>query len=84
MTDTQALRSLVNAKGLKYKYIACQMGLSAYGLMKKIENKAEFKVSEVDKLSKLLELTAKQKEKIFCAVEVELKSTNNNDTDQVS
>lgn len=41
------------------------MGLSAYGLMKKIENKAEFKVSEVDKLSKLLELTAKQKEKIF-------------------
>lgn len=65
MTDTQALRSLVNAKGLKYKYIACQMGLSAYGLMKKIENKAEFKVSEVDKLSKLLELTAKQKEKIF-------------------
>ena len=84
MTDTQALRSLVNAKGLKYKYIACQMGLSAYGLMKKIENKAEFKVSEVDKLSKLLELTAKQKEKIFFAVEVELKSKNNNDTDQVS
>jgi len=32
----------------------------------------------------LLELTAKQKEKIFFAVEVELKSTNNKDTDQAS
>lgn len=67
MTDTVALRTAIEANGLKYKFVAAQLGISAYGLQKKIDNDTEFKVSEVKKLSDLLNLTAHQMEAIFFA-----------------
>ena len=47
MTDSVALRNLVKSRGIKYKHIADNMGLSTYGLQRKIDNKSEFKTSEV-------------------------------------
>lgn len=67
MTDTKALRDIIEEKGLKYKAVARNLGITPYGLQKKIENDTEFKASEVGKLSELLNLSTRQKERIFFA-----------------
>lgn len=67
MTDTRALRLAIEKTGMKYKYIAEELGLSPYGLQLKIENDNEFKVSEVDKLADLLHLSILEKDAIFFA-----------------
>ena len=67
MTDTRALRAAIEASGLKYKAIAKEMGISAYALQLKIDNNSEFKVSEVDALSKMLGFTLEEKDRIFFA-----------------
>lgn len=67
MTDSKKLRDAVEKKGLKYNFIARTMGLSAYGLKKKIENDSEFKASEIKRLSGLLSLSNKERDEIFFA-----------------
>ena len=71
MTDTVALRNVIKNKGLKYNYIARSVGLSPYGLQKKIENENEFRASEIVKLSEVLELSVKQRNDIFFAKAVD-------------
>lgn len=66
MTNTTLLKELIAKKGLKLKYVADCLGLSAYGLSKKINNEQEFKVSEVNALCELLDIKDLElKEKIF-------------------
>lgn len=66
MTNTTLLKELIAKKGLKLKYVADYLGLSAYGLSKKINNKQEFKASEVNALCELLNIKDLElKEKIF-------------------
>lgn len=66
MTNTTLLKELIAKKGLKLKYVADYLGLSAYGLSKKINNEQEFKVSEVNALCELLNIKDLElKEKIF-------------------
>lgn len=68
LTDTKALKDLINKKGLKMKYVAEYLGLSAYGFQLKVENKQEFKTSEVAALCDLLDIKSlSEKEKIFFA-----------------
>ncbi|SDH02877.1 hypothetical protein [Marvinbryantia formatexigens] len=68
MTDTVALKELIGKKGLKMKYVAEYLGLSAYGFQLKVENKQEFKTSEVSALCELLQIDSlSEKEKIFFA-----------------
>lgn len=43
------------------------MGMSRGGLYKKINNTNEFKASEIKTISKLFDLTAEEREKIFFA-----------------
>lgn len=77
MTDTEALKSLIKRSGLKYQFIASELNITYQGLKNKIENVNEFKTSEVDTLCKLLGITKlHEKEKIFFANNVDLKSTN--------
>lgn len=45
MTNTVDLKELIRKKGLKMKYVAEYLGLSAYGFQLKVENKQEFKTS---------------------------------------
>lgn len=47
MTNSEALRELVKSRGIKYKHIAGQMGITPYCLAKKIDNKVDFKASEI-------------------------------------
>ena len=67
MTDSKKLRDAVAAKGLKYNYLADNLGLTPYGLKKKIENDTEFKAGEVKKLSDLLGLSNRERDAIFFA-----------------
>ena len=72
MTDSAALREKIKEKGLKYTYLAEKLGLSQYGLALKIDNKNEFRISEVAMLCEILGITSlKEKERIFFAQKVE-------------
>lgn len=67
MTDTKALRERIETRGLKFKAIAENLGITPYCLQRKINNENEFKVSEVDKLSAMLGLTLEETRAIFFA-----------------
>lgn len=67
LTNTYELRKAIEQAGLKYKYLAEQLGLSTYGLQKKIDNVNEFKASEIEKLSDILSLSVEQRMSIFFA-----------------
>lgn len=56
MTDTNKLKDMVSNKGLKYSFLAKEMGITTYCLRMKIENKTEFKTSEVQKMCELLDI----------------------------
>ena len=68
MTNTSLLEQYIEKSGYKKAYIAQQLGISAYGLALKINNKNEFKASEMAILCELLKINAKDKEAIFFAV----------------
>ena len=65
MTNTSALRQKIEQSGLKYRFVAETLGITPYGLQKKIENVTEFKASEISKLLKLLKLSAAEMTEIF-------------------
>lgn len=68
MTDTNLLRERINKSGLKLTFIANQLNLSYYGLLLKIDNKNEFKTSEVKTICDLLKINdLEDREKIFFA-----------------
>lgn len=68
MTNTKLLNEKIAESGLKRKFIAEKLGLSTYGLQRKIENVTEFKASEISALCDVLDIkTATEKEKIFFA-----------------
>lgn len=67
MTDTKRLRDKIKDSGLKYSYLLACMGLTPYGLSKKIENDSEFKASEIQSLFELLKLTCSERDEIFFA-----------------
>lgn len=69
MTNSKRFRKAVTRAGLKYKYLAEQLGITPYGLQKKIDNMSEFKASEIHKLSQLLNLADAEKSQIFFASE---------------
>ena len=48
-------------------FIAKQLGLTAYGFSLKVNNKSEFKASEMTILGKLLKISAKDRDAIFFA-----------------
>ena len=52
MTDTKMLEKAINDSGLKRSFIASQIGITAYTLALKIDNKKEFKalVKDADAL----------------------------------
>lgn len=68
MTDGKLLKEIAKAKQITLQEIADAVGLTRQGLSKKIENRSEFRVSEVTKISKLLGLSEQQKQNIFFAV----------------
>lgn len=56
MTDTTKLNEIIKQSGLKRRFIAETMGLSPYGLSRKINNDSEFKTGEIERLCEILHI----------------------------
>lgn len=68
MTNTVLLEKRIEESGLKRSYIAQMLGLSAYGLARKIKNESEFKTSEISGLCELLRIDSlEERNAIFFA-----------------
>lgn len=72
MTDTKLLNEIIDKSGYKRKYLADCLGISRFTLAKKIDNVTEFKLSEVDKLCKILKIESLyDRQRIFFAQKVD-------------
>lgn len=81
MVDTQKLSKKIDESGLKKYYIASRIGLTTYGLQKKINNQTQFKANEIENLCIILKIkTLEEKEIIFFAKNVGKMETKNTDT----
>ena len=65
MTDTVKLKQKIKESGYRISYIANALDLSYYGFKKKVDNKSEFKASEIQVLCDLLKIHGKEREMIF-------------------
>lgn len=67
MTNTALLEEYIAKSGYKRSFIAKALGITAYALALKINNKSEFKANEIDILCKLLKIGIKDRMRIFFA-----------------
>lgn len=75
MTDTERLQKAIEKSGLKISGIMERMGIKSYSTIQaKIENRQEFKASEIAKLCEILHLNAEQMNEIFFAGSAEYHS----------
>ena len=58
-------RKKVRDSGYKYKFICAKIGLSNEGLLKKRKGIIPYKVSEINALTELLNLTVAERDDIF-------------------
>ena len=65
MTDTMMLRDCIRSRGVKLGHVAHVLGIRSGTLRCKLENEREFKLSEAEKLSKMLGMTAEQRDRCF-------------------
>ncbi len=75
MTNTTALEIALLRNKTTKRALAEQLGISLQTLYNKIGNVAEFKASEIIKISEVLKLNSKEREIIFFAKNVDKKST---------
>ena len=77
MTNTKELNKRIKDSGLKKSYIAKTLGMTLSTLSRKINNKLEFKASQMDALCELLGIESlEEKEAIFFAHEVDKMATS--------
>lgn len=67
MTDSNALREWIKARGLKLNAIATAIGITPYSLQKKIDNETEFKASEIAVFVNDFGMLKSVRDKIFFA-----------------
>lgn len=67
MTNTSLLERYIERSGYKRSFIAAKIGISPYSLALKIDNKFEFKASEIQTLCNLLGIDTKDRMDIFFA-----------------
>ena len=67
MTNTLLLEERIKQSGYKKSFIASKIGISAYALSLKINNKKEFKASEINGLCEILGINTKDRMAIFFA-----------------
>ena len=65
LTDTQKLKRAIETSGYKMMFIARELGITRAALYMKINNASSFKVEEMYKLSKMLDLKEDEKDSIF-------------------
>lgn len=67
MVNTLKLKSVIIERGLTQEQVADAIGVSLQTFNGKINNKVEFKVSEVKKIQEILNLTDEEVRLIFFA-----------------
>lgn len=68
MVNTELMEEVIAGSGLKKQYIAESMGLTPYGLQRKINGLSEFKASEIVAFCKIANISdKKQRDNIFFA-----------------
>ena len=67
MTNTLLLEDRIKQSGYKKSFIASKVGISAYALSLKVNNKKEFKASEINGLCEILGINTKDRMAIFFA-----------------
>ena len=67
MTNTKLLEDAIERSGLKKGHIAERLGVSRANLVSLINDRAEFRASQIRVLSELLGLTTEQRDAIFFA-----------------
>lgn len=65
MTDSEKLKKRIAESGVSISFIARKMGISREGLYKKINNKTEFKASEISRIKEVLGLSNCERDAIF-------------------
>lgn len=63
--DARLLDEMIVARGMKYSFLARELGVSNYGFYKKRVGQTEFTASEVAALSRLLALPQDVRDAIF-------------------
>ena len=71
MTDTYELEKLIRMNGFTKKEVAQRLGLSEQGFLLKLNNRSEFKASEIDAICRMLEL---ENNDLFFCTQSELNS----------
>jgi transcriptional regulator with XRE-family HTH domain len=71
MTNTAKLKAKIVEKGMVQEEIAQALGMTIATFNYKVNNKSEFKASEIKKLGEILHLTAEEVNIIFFADKVE-------------
>lgn len=72
MTKTAKLKAKIIEVGLVQDAVAAQLGMSTATFNYKLNNKVEFKASEIKKLALILKLTVEEVFDIFFAEDVDL------------
>lgn len=65
MPNTNKLREIIDGSGYKYEYVADYIGMTRYGLYRKLQEGSEFKPSQIIKLCELLKIDDCQRAEIF-------------------
>ena len=65
MVDIDALKQEIEDSGMTIKSIPDKLGVNRYTIYNKLNDKTEFTVSEIERLSDILHLTAGQRNAIF-------------------
>ncbi len=65
MANTKKLNNAIQSKGLKLEFVAKSIGISIGSMSNKMNGKTDFKLPEVQKLIKLLNLSIEEANDIF-------------------
>lgn len=71
MTDTQLLLKKIEECGTNTNAIAEKLGITRQGLWKKLKNITEFKQSEIEKITRILNLDSEAQRLIFFTLGVD-------------
>ena len=71
MTNKDLLEHYISKSGYKKSFIAKQIGVTSYGFLLKLNNKNEFKATEIETLCTLLNIGVEDRMAIFFAKAVD-------------
>lgn len=65
MTDVEALKRLMKENGKSQAELSAELGISNQRLANKLNNREEFRASEIQKLIRIFNMNARQTDYIF-------------------